>query len=131
MDLLYALKADDGEIIWQFDTGARIKMEPSTDAQNIYIGNLNGNFYSINKLTGIENWRTDFNGILNTTSLITENLIILPDVLFEIHFLDKQNGNIVKSIPLDGRAKLSPVIHKNILFIGYDDGVIRAYEFVY
>ncbi len=129
--LVYALNAEDGEIIWQFDTGARIKMEPSTDAQNIYIGNLNGNFYSINKLTGIENWRTDFNGILNTTSLVTENLIILPDVLYEIHFLDKQSGNIVKSIPLDGRAKLSPVIHKNILFIGYDDGVIRAYEFVY
>ena len=128
---VYALKADDGEIIWKFDTGARIKMEPSTDVQNIYIGNLNGNFYSINKLTGVENWRTDFSGILNTTSLVTENLIILPDVLYEIHFLDKQSGNIVKSIPLDGRAKLSPVIHKNILFIGFDDGVIRAYEFVY
>jgi len=62
---------------------------------------------------------------------VTENLIILPDVLYEIHFLDKQSGNLIKSIPLDGRAKLSPVIHKNILFIGFDDGVIRAYEFVY
>lgn len=128
---VYALNIEDGEIIWQFDTGSRIKMEPAVDEQNIYIGNLNGNFFSLNKLNGNENWRTDFRGILNTTPLVTENLIILPDVLFAIHFLDKQNGNIVKSIPLDGRAKLSPVIHKDILFIGFDDGVIRAYEFVY
>lgn len=128
---VYALDSEDGEIIWQFDTGARIKMEPSVDEQNIYIGNLNGNFYSLNKHNGNENWRTDFNGILNTTPLVTENKIILPNVLFEIHLLDKQSGEVIKSIPLDGRAKLSPVIHRNILFIGYDDGVLRAYEFVY
>ncbi len=127
---VYALNSEDGGIIWQFDTGARIKMEPSVDDQNIYIGNLNGSFFSINKLTGKVNWRREFRGILNTTPLVTENNIILPNVLFEIHFLDKQSGNLLKSIPLDGRAKLSPVIHRNILFIGYDDGVLRAYEFV-
>ena len=128
---VYALNVDDGEIIWQFDTGARIKMELSADELNAYVGNLNGNFFSLDKLNGNENWRTDFSGILNTTSLVTENMIIVPDVLYEIHFLDKQSGNIVKSFPLDGRAKLSPVIHKNILFIGFDDGVIRAYDFAY
>jgi hypothetical protein len=85
----------------------------------------------LNKYNGNENWKTDFNGILNTTPLITENIIILPNVLFEIHFLDKQSGLLIHSIPLEGRAKLAPVIHRNILFIGYDDGVIRAYEFVY
>ena len=106
-------------------------MEPALDGQNLYVGNLQGNFFSVNKTTGNENWRTDFQGILNVTPLVTENLIILPNVLFAFHFLDKHTGDILKSIPLDGRAKLSPVIHKNILFIGFDDGVIRAYEFVY
>ncbi len=127
---VYALNSEDGGIIWQFDTGARIMMEPSVDGQNIYIGNLDGSFFSINKLNGKVNWRAEFRGILNTTPLVTENHIILPNVLFEIHFLDKQSGNLINSIPLDGRAKLSPVIHRNILFIGYDDGVLRAYEFV-
>jgi outer membrane protein assembly factor BamB len=128
---VYALNVEDGEIIWQFDTGARIKMEASVDGQNIYIGNLNGNLFSLNKLNGNENWRTNFQGILNVTPLVTENIIVLPNVLFEIHFLDKQSGLLINSIPLEGRAKLFPVIHKNILFIGFDDGVIRAYEFVY
>lgn len=128
---VYALKYENGEIIWQFDTGYQIKMEPSVDQQNIYIGNLNGNFFSIDKTTGNENWRINFQGILNSTAFVTENLIILPDVLFKLHFLDKENGNIIRSIMLDGRAKLSPVIHKNTLFIGFDDGVIRAYEFAF
>lgn len=128
---IYAMNIKDGEIIWQFDTGARILMNPAVDGQNIYVGNLAGIFFSLNKSSGTENWRTSFRGVLNTTPLVTENRIILPDVLFAIHLLNKQSGEVLKSIPLDGRAKLSPVIHKNILFIGFDDGVIRAYEFVY
>jgi outer membrane protein assembly factor BamB len=129
--IVYALDADSGKIIWQFDTGAKIKMEPAFDEQNLFIGNLNGKFFSIDKITGLENWHKNFVGILNTTPLITENRIILPNVLFKIQILDKKSGNEVKSIQLKGRAKLSPVIHNNLLFIGFDDGVLRAYEFIF
>ena len=128
---IYAMNVEDGEIIWQLDTGARIMMNPAVGEQNVLVGNLAGIFFSLNKSNGTENWRSSFRGILNSTPLVTENLIILPDVLFAIHLLNKQSGEVLKSIQLDGRAKLSPVIHKNILFIGFDDGVIRAYEFVY
>jgi outer membrane protein assembly factor BamB len=126
---VYALNADDGKLIWEFDTGKRIIMNPAVDDTNIYIGNLEGTFYSINKISGMKNWTAQFKGILNATPLITRNRIILPDVLFSIHILNKQNGELIKSIPLGGRAKLAPVIHKNLLFIGFDEGIIRAYEF--
>jgi outer membrane protein assembly factor BamB len=127
---IYALNSQDGEIIWKFNTGSRIIMNPAVDEQNVYVGNLAGRFYSLNKNKGEENWRTSFSSVLNTTPLVTNNLIILPDVLFALHFLNKETGEVIKSIPLEGRAKLSPVIHKNILFIGFDDGIIRAYEFI-
>ena len=127
---IYALNSQDGEIIWKFNSGSRIIMNPAVDEQNVYIGNLAGRFYSLKRNNGQENWKTIFSSVLNTTPLVTNNLIILPDVLFSLHFLDKQTGEIFKSIPLEGRAKLSPVIHKNILFIGFDDGIIRAYEFI-
>lgn len=126
---VYAINVLDGEIIWQFDTRFKIKMEPAIDEQNLFIGNLNGDFYSINRSTGKENWKVNFKGILNSTPLITENMIILPNVLFAVHLLDKFDGSVLNTISLEGRAKLSPVIHNNILFIGFDDGVIRAYEF--
>ena len=127
---IYAIDSQDGEIIWKYDTGSRIIMNPAVDEKNVYVGNLAGRFYSLIKNNGEENWRTDFSSVLNTTPLVTNNLIILPDVLFSLYFLEKQTGEIIKSIPLEGRAKLSPVIHKNILFIGFDDGIIRAYEFI-
>jgi outer membrane protein assembly factor BamB len=127
---LYAINLIDGEIIWQFYTGARILMTPAVDSDNVFIGNLAGNFFSVDKISGEENWRTDFNGVLNSTPLITNNKIILPDVLFAFHLLKKEDGKILRSIELEGRAKLSPVYYRNLLFIGYDAGIIRAYEFV-
>jgi outer membrane protein assembly factor BamB len=127
---LYAINLADGEVIWEFGTGARILMTPAVDSENVYVGNLNASFYSINKKTGDKNWRTDFNGVLNTTPLVTHNKIILPDVLFAVHLLNRSDGEIIKSIELEGRAKLSPVYHRNLLFIGFDAGIVRAYEFI-
>ena len=128
---LYALKVSNGEIIWQFDSGARILMNPAVDQKNVYIGNLKGILYSINKTDGMQNWNIKFTGLLDATPLITENIIILPDIIFALHLIDKEDGRVIKSISLEGRAKLTPVIHNKTLFIGFDDGVVRAYEFVY
>ena len=126
---IYALKVNDGTIKWQYDTGSRIIMTPVTDDQNVYVGNLDGRFFSLDKTTGEKNWSKKFTGVLNTTPLVTNNLILLPDVQFLLHLINKSTGEVVKSIELEGRAKLSPVIHNNFLFIGFDDGKIRAYEF--
>ena len=126
---IYALKVDDGTIKWKFETGSRIIMTPATDGKNVYVGNLAGEFFSLDKTTGTKNWSKNFTGVLNVTPLVTKNLILLPDVQFSLHLVNRFTGEVVKSINLEGRAKLSPVIHNNILFIGFDDGIIRAYEF--
>ena len=127
--ILYALNYSDGEIIWQFDSNARILMNPAIDDKNVYFGNSEGAFFSVSRDNGELNWMINFPGLLDATPLITENRILLPDKLFAVHLIEKETGEIVKSISLEGRAKLTPVIHNNTLFIGFDDGVIRAYEF--
>jgi outer membrane protein assembly factor BamB len=106
-------------------------MNPAADDKDVYIGNLEGMFYSINKANGKQNWKINFTGLFDATPLITENIIILPDIIFALHLIDKNDGRVIKSISLEGRAKLTPVIHDSTLFIGFDDGVIRAYEFSY
>ena len=128
---LYALNISNGEIIWQFDSGARILMNPAVDDKNVYFGNLEGAFCSLNKTNGKQNWKIQLPGLFDATPLITENIIILPDIIFALHLIDKADGKLIKSISLEGRVKLTPVIHKKTLFIGFDDGVIRAYEFSY
>jgi outer membrane protein assembly factor BamB len=127
---LYALNLDDGKMIWEFNSNARIIMTPAVDNENVVFGNLAGYLFSLNRNDGTLNWKTKFRGILNATPLLTENRIVVPEVFFSFHLVDKKDGSIIKDFYLDGRAKYSPVYYKDILFIGYDNGNLSAYEFV-
>jgi outer membrane protein assembly factor BamB len=126
---LYSINLSSGKINWQINTGARIIMTPAYDDDNIYIGNLRGDFFSVSKLTGKINWEKRLGSLFNTTPLITKNFIILPDQNEKTYFVDKDSGIIRKTYTFEGRLKLTPVIkNNNILFLGYDNGVLEAYE---
>ena len=106
-------------------------MTPAADNENIYVGNLEGMFFSINKKSGAPNWKRNYNGLFNATPLITNNRIILSDLDRSFYILDKLTGDIKNKYSLDGRVKLTPVFADSTLFIGYDRGILNAYEFIY
>ena len=56
--------------------------------------------------------------------------MILPDANKKVYLISRDTGEIINSLTLDGRIKLSPVINKNLLFIGYENGNLKAYEFI-
>ena len=128
---IYAVELETGNEIWRFDTDVRVLMSPAFDDRNIIVGNLSGDLFSLNKFNGKLNWQKHFGGLFNSTPLITKNRIILVDLFRRFYILDKSDGEVKKTFALDGRAKLSPVFFKGLLFIGFDTGVLRAYEFVY
>ncbi len=127
---IYSINLADGELIWKFDTGTRILMTPAFDNKNLIVGNLAGDLFSLDKVSGKLNWKINTGGLLNATPLLTNNRIIIADSFLAYYLIDKSNGDIKKKISLDGRAKLTPVYFRDVLFIGYDNGNLSAYEFV-
>ncbi|MCH9028748.1 MAG: PQQ-binding-like beta-propeller repeat protein [Bacteroidetes bacterium] len=129
--MIYALDLKSIEIIWQHDTHARILMSPAVDDKNVIIGNLSGSLFSLNKFNGKPNWKQQYKGVFQATPLLTNYRIIIPDLFRSLYIIDKSTGIPNKIYLLEGRAKLSPVYFDGILFIGFDRGILRAYEFVY
>ena len=129
--ILYSFDISSGNINWKFETGSRILMNPAVDDKNVYIGNLRGELFSVNKLTGIMNWKSYLDGVLNSTPLVTKNRIIITNLFKSFSIVDKENGTISNTYSLGGRGKLSPILIDDKLIIGYDDGIVRAYEFVH
>ena len=129
--IIYAVDLNSSEIIWEHDTGARIIMSPAVDDNNVIIGNLSGTLLSLDKFTGEPYWGQQYKGVFNATPLLTNQRIIIPDLFRSLYIIDKNTGIPNKIYLLEGRAKLSPVYFDGILFIGFDRGILRAYEFVY
>ena len=103
-------------------------MTPAVHDDEVIIGNLGGELFSLNKSNGKLNWKASTDGVLNATPLLSKNLIFLPDFNERLHLVNIKNGNIEKTYEFEGRTKLTPVYYFNLLFIGYDNGILRAYE---
>ncbi len=98
------------------------------DKKNVYAGNLNGDFFSLNKNTGELNWQIQTKGIINTTPLITNDFIVQPNVDKKVLFINPSNGTIENAIEFDRRTKLTPVLYDSLLFLGSDRGILHAYK---
>ena len=106
-------------------------MTPAFDDDNVFIGNLRGTLISLNKKNGEPIWQKNYGEVFNASPLLTNNRIFISDLFRAYYIIDKNSGSLLKTISLEGRAKLTPVIYDSTLFIGYDRGILRAYEFVY
>jgi outer membrane protein assembly factor BamB len=129
--IIYSFDVKNGKLNWSFKSSAKINMNPAIDDKYLYIGNLNGDLYSIDKNSGQLNWKSELDGVLNSTPFITNNRVIVSNLFKSFSIVNKVNGSVTKKYDLESRCRLSPIIIDNKIIIGYDDGVLRAYEFVY
>ena len=104
-------------------------MTRSVIDSEIYLGNLKGDLFCLDKNSGKLIWNTSTGGVLKATPYAGENLLVVPDLNKKFYFVNRKNGNITRTYLVDGRNELSPVIFGNILFTGFDRGELQAYEF--
>ncbi len=119
------------ELNWKTNVGDRFFSSPTFDDKSVYIGNLNGILYVFEKESGKVSWKYDSKGLINTPVLVFNNKIVLNNLAKEILILDKHTHAISSSIKVSGRPRITPFCYNETLYVGYDKGIIRAYEFVY
>jgi outer membrane protein assembly factor BamB len=112
---LYCLSRSDGQIQWRLDDGGATAV--TIDGDNLYYASVNQNIYSLNKKTGVQHWKFNFeekygtptqpvlykgivifgasDGDLMALSELTGNLLAQyrPGTgIFATPFIDKSNG---------------------------------------
>lgn len=126
--VLYKIDINTGVIENKYDTGKRILMYPSIESDNIFIGNLNGELFALSLVSFEQKWKLITDGVFNTSPLITSDKLIVADLNKKIYVVDKKNGKILQTYNLDGRVKHTPIIVDGKLLVGFDNGIIKAYE---
>ncbi|MCL5031279.1 MAG: PQQ-binding-like beta-propeller repeat protein [Bacteroidetes bacterium] len=126
----FAVKIRTGNIKWKIDTGSEIISTPVFNDEIVFIGNLGGKLFAVNKASGKIIWQSELNGVINATPLLAKNYLIVPNLDGELDFVEPATGKIKKRFILPAHVRLSPLYFKNTLFIGYDNGILGAYEIV-
>ncbi|MBE0363094.1 outer membrane protein assembly factor BamB [Pseudoalteromonas ulvae UL12] len=123
---LAAIDIRSGNVIWKREySGYR---ELAVDLQNIYLVDSNGSVYALDKSSGIERWsQPALNGWYLTGPAVFGNYLVLGDQEGNLHWLDKQSGELVSRAEFDSSGFfIEPIVAQDKLIIYTRDGEVSA-----
>ncbi len=145
---LYAIEENSGNLKWKFKTNGAIHSSPSIYENTIYFGSFDGYYYAVDTKTGNQIWKfrtggenwyreTGIEGAMdNLWDYFLSSPVIYKDdkqasVLFgssdgNVYSLDAKKGSLNWKFKTNGPIHSTPVIDKNILYIGGWDANLYA-----
>lgn len=127
-DKVFAVDTSNGEILWSVSIGPGY-VGPVIDQNRIYIGtSSHGNdptneyLYCINRSDGNVLWRRNiYGGIAESILYDTDNIYFTSDLIYA---LNKQNGSIQWTYPLDAYSVTKPILKDNAFFTATSGGTM-------
>jgi outer membrane protein assembly factor BamB len=132
---LYAMRAQDGEVLWRFETLAAVQSEPLYDPAHdvVYFGSNDGALYKLDAATGRLIWRFASNAevgrqpVLHGTSLLFVNA---NDTIVAVNAesgarLWSQHRTPAHGMEVAGHAGLT--VSHGVAYVAFSDGNVTAY----
>jgi eukaryotic-like serine/threonine-protein kinase len=123
---VYALQADNGEIVWRYPTEEKVRATPAIADGVVYIGSWDMSMYALDAQTGELRWQTPIGGQVQTTALVHENMVFSASRKASVVALDVETGALVWEFRY-GRnmwVESSPVLADTTLFIGSSGSLV-------
>jgi len=132
--IVYALDAETGDLIWQFEADDEIWAAPAIIGDTLYIGTFNGKVFAVDTNTGNETWQQPFetDGPIISTPLVDNGMVYAASFDRHIYALDAVDGSLVWQFPdteeVESKPErwfwTSPVIHNGIIYAPNMDGKV-------
>jgi len=125
---LAAIELKSGRVIWkrQYSSYRQISIYRNT----IFLTNLRGHVYAIDRINGIERWSNlalTNRGV--TGPAVVDDHVVVGDFEGYLHWLDQETGEIVARHEVDGSGIHStPTVVNNVLYSQSRDGDLQAIE---
>ena len=102
---LTCLDIRDGKIKWSFSTGSQIQSTPALKGNLIAFGANNGNFYVLNKYTGLQEFTYNpgtilFNSAITSSAVINGNSLLFGDDSGQVYSLNIEKYETPASVQL-------------------------------
>ncbi|MDD5224060.1 MAG: PQQ-binding-like beta-propeller repeat protein [bacterium] len=131
----YAISADSGQVLWEFQSDGSIESEPLWDEETVFFGNSEGTFYALKADTGEVLWFFPTGKIVFSRPVIDGNNIIILNNDNRLFSLDKFRGDVIwiKTIETESNfnqnifyGSSSPVIYGGKIYVGLSDGFLAC-----
>lgn len=123
---LSVLELRNGAKVWQreYSSYGELAIEGNT----IYLTDVKGHIYSIDRLNGTEKWsQAALHNRGVTGPVIVDNYLVVGDYEGYLYWLDIESGEFVSQYNIDGSGVYTePTLYKGILYVQSRDGDLEA-----
>ena len=128
---VYALDAQNGDAIWEVETGLRLSGGPGIGEGTVVVGSLDGEVIALNPDDGSERWRVKLSSEVVATPAIGSGLVVAranDGRVFGYNLTDGERRWVYdRGLPsLTLRGNSQPLIAEGVVFLGYDNGTVVA-----
>ncbi len=125
---LYAIKAEDGSILWQTPLGGAITSAPLLADGILYVGTFAQQMVAVEAASGDILWDTSTDGWVWATPQIAGDLIYVGDVGGAFYAFDIRDGATVWRIVPDGPIVSQALVEGDTVYFTTESGTLYAVE---
>lgn len=134
--MLYALDADDGDLVWRRPLAGPISSEPAYIAElnAVIVGDDDGSLWALDPATGHERWVYHVHGPITAKPIYENGLIYFTSAENRIYAIDAVRGTwkwqYDRESP-DGftlRGDGGPLAYKGRIYVGFSDGFLACLD---
>jgi outer membrane protein assembly factor BamB len=118
------------EILWTYQTGARVDSSPAVAGDSVYIGSNDGRIYSLDKWTGAFNWEFNTGSAIRSSPAVWSGKVYVLSENGTIYARDAATGGPVWSRPIGNGSWdwSSPAVHGGNVFIASSQGTLYSLD---
>ncbi len=124
---LSVLNLDNGKIVHQGDLHVQSYIGPTIDNKHIYVCLSDGRLIAMDKITFEVTWSFNGDGPISGSALVTDSYLYFTTLGQKFYVLNKNDGHLLQTIDLPGRARTTPLISRGKLILGCEEKQVIAY----
>jgi outer membrane protein assembly factor BamB len=114
---LYAVDANTGKKLWEFQAGAPIAVQPSISNGTLYFGAFDSKFYAVDAATGAKKWEQPTSGWVWSEATLSNGVIYFGDVRGRVFALDSANGATKWTFDAKDAIRAQPILKDDTLYV--------------
>lgn len=123
---LFKIHLIEGRILRERSYSTPFYFAPSVDSEAVYVPFSDGTLQSLSVQTLKQNWSIQLDGPLSTGILLTRDKAYCGTAQKIFYEIEKDTGNILNDIRLEGRPKSIPAIIDNRIYVAYERKIIAC-----
>lgn len=133
---MYALRAQDGSVLWRFETLGPVQCEPYYDKQEdaLYFGSNDGALYKVDASSGALRWRFSTGAEISRRVVLEDGVVYAVNANDTVIAINAKSGAMVwnqhrpPALGMEVAGYAGPLVWRGLVYSAFSDGTVTAYD---